>query len=216
MTTPSVHGKPRHPYYIFAPDYRETSSGVCVLHYLCHVLNLSGYEAYLTPCQVNPKLRTPILTEELRRHHRSIGLTPIAVYPEVMDGNPIGAPIVARYILNREGFLTGRAIDAQKSDLLFYYTQDFRGNSESSNLLLLPVIDSELFSPPTEPVQRSGNYLYLHRFDKSKVDYSILPDDIEVLSMANPKTLAELAQIFRTASTLYSYEISATCTEAML
>ncbi|OOG88418.1 glycosyl transferase family 2 [Pseudomonas sp. A25(2017)] len=216
MTTPSLHGKPRHPYYIAAPHYRETSSGVCVLHYLCHVLNLSGYEAYLTPCQVNPKLRTPILTDELRRQHRSLGLAPIAVYSEVMDGNPIDAPIVARYILNREGFLTGRAINAQKSDLFFYYTQDFGGDSDNSNLLLLPVIDSELFSPPTEPVQRSGNYLYLHRIDRSKVDYSMLPDDIEVLSMANPKTLAELAQIFRTASTLYSYEISATCTEAML
>ncbi|WP_210643417.1 glycosyltransferase family 2 protein [Pseudomonas sp. Tri1] len=216
MTTPSLHGKPRHPYYIAAPNYRETSSGVCVLHYLCHVLNLSGYEAYLTPCQVNPKLRTPILTDELRRHHRSLGLAPIAVYSEVVDGNPIGAPIVARYILNREGFLTGRAIKAQKTDLFFYYTQDFGGDSDNSNLLLLPVIDSELFSPPTESVQRSGNYLYLHRIDRSKVDYSMLPDDIEVLSMANPKTLTELAQIFRTASTLYSYEISATCTEAML
>lgn len=216
MTTPSVHGKPRHPYYIYAFDYRETSSGVCVLHYLCHALNLAGYEAYITPCQVNPNLRTPILTEDIRDHHLSNGLVPIAVYPEVVSDNPIGASIVARYILNREGFLTGRAIDAQKSDLLFYYTQDFRGDSESSNLLLLPVIDSELFSPPTEPVQRSGNYLYLHRFDKAKVDYSMLPDDIEVLSLANPKTLTELAQIFRTASTLYSYEISATCTEAML
>ncbi|MCD4530989.1 glycosyltransferase family 2 protein [Pseudomonas sp. C3-2018] len=216
MTSPSLHGLPRHPYYIATPDYRETSSGVCVLHYLCHALNLAGYEAYVTPCQVNPKLRTPILTDELRRHHLSTGLVPIAVYSEVMDGNPIGTPIVARYILNREGFLTGRAINAQKSDLFFYYTQDFRGTSKSDNLLLLPVIDSQLFSPPTEPVQRSGNYLYLHRFDKSKVDYSLLPDDIEVLSLANPKTLTQLAQIFRTASTLYSYEISATCTEAML
>lgn len=216
MTTPSLHGKPRHPYYIGAPHYRETSSGVCVLHYLCHVLNLSGYEAYLTPCQVNPKLRTPILTEELRQRHRSLGLAPIAVYPEVTDGNPIGTPIVVRYMLNRDGFLTGRAINVQKSDLFFYYTQDFGGGSDSSDLLLLPVIDSELFSPPTEPVQRSGNYLYLHRFDKSKVDYSMLPDDIEVLSMLNPKTLAQLAQIFRAASTLYTYEISSTCTAAML
>lgn len=216
MTTPSLHGKPRHPYYIAAPHYRETSSGVCVLHYLCHVLNLSGYEAYLTPCQVNPKLRTPILTDELRRQHRSLGLAPIAVYSEVMDGNPIDAPIVVRYMLNREGFLTGRGISAQKSDLFFYYTQDFGGESDNSNLLLLPVIDSELFSPPTEPVQRSGNYLYLNRIDRSKVDYSMLPDDIEVLSMANPKTLAQVAQIFRTASTLYSYEISSTCTAAML
>ncbi|MFK0343082.1 glycosyltransferase family 2 protein [Pseudomonas asiatica] len=216
MTPASLHGKPRHPYYICAPDYRETSSGVCVLHYLCHALNLAGHEAYVTHCKVNPALRTPILTDEIRLRHMALGLAPIAVYPEVADGNPIGAPIVARYILNREGFLTGRAIDARESDLFFYYTQDFRGNAKSDDLLLLPVIDSELFSPPAEPIERRGHYLYLNRFDKTKVDYSLLPDDIEVLSLANPKTLAQLAQIFRQASVLYSYEISATCTEAML
>ena len=38
--------KPEHPYYILAPDYRETSSGIVSLHYLCHLLNLSGREAY--------------------------------------------------------------------------------------------------------------------------------------------------------------------------
>lgn len=216
MNIPSLHGQPRHPYYIFAPDYRETSSGICVLHYLCHALNLAGYEAYVLPCKVNPNLRTPILTGEVRQHHESIGVAPIAVYPEIMDGNPIGAPIVARYILNREGFITGKTIDAQDSDLFFYYTQDFRGDAQSDNLLLLPVIDSELFSPPSEPVQRSGSYLYVNRIDRSKIDFSLLPDDVEVLSLANPKTLAQLAQIFRGAAVLYSYEISATCTEAML
>ncbi|MEW9902808.1 glycosyltransferase [Pseudomonas putida] len=216
MNVPSLHGQPRHPYYIFAPDYRETSSGICVLHYLCHALNLSGYEAYVLPCKTNPNLRTPILTDQLRQHHKSIGVAPIAVYPEVMDGNAIGAPVVVRYILNREGFLTGKTIDAQDSDLFFYYTQDFRGDAQSDNLLLLPVIDSELFSPPSEPVQRSGSYLYVNRIDRSKIDYSLLPDDVEVLSLAHPKTLAQLAHIFRSAAVLYSYEISATCTEAML
>lgn len=216
MISASLHGKPRHPYYICAPDYRETSSGVCVLHYLCHALNLAGHEAYVTHCKVNPSLRTPILTDDIRLRHLALGLAPIAVYPEVADGNPIGAPIVARYILNREGFLTGKAIDALDTDLFFYYTQDFRGEAKSDDLLLLPVIDSELFSPPAEPVERRRSYLYLNRFDKTKVDYSLLPDDVEVLSLANPKTLAQLAQIFRQASVLYSYEISATCTEAML
>ncbi|MCE0916337.1 MULTISPECIES: glycosyltransferase family 2 protein [unclassified Pseudomonas] len=216
MINSALHGKPRHPYYVFAPDYRETSSGICVLHYLCHALNLAGYEAYVSQCVTNPNLRTPILTDEVRQHHQAIGLAPIAVYPEVLDGNPLGTPIVARYILNREGFLTGRTIDAQDSDLFFYYTQDFGADANSDDLLLLPIIDSELFSPPLEPVERSGHYLYLNRIDRSLVDLSLLPSDVQILSLANPKSLAELAEIFRTASVLYSYEISATCTEAML
>ncbi len=216
MTYPKLHAKPRHPYYICAPDYRETSSGVCVLHYLCHALNLAGHEAYLAQCVTHPALRTPILTDELRRRHIASGQVPIAVYPEVMQGNPIGAPIVVRYILNREGFLTGRAIDASDTDLLFYYTQDFAGDANSHNLLLLPIIDSHLFSPPQFPTLRSGSYLYLHRIDRSLVDYSLMPEDVQILSLDQPKTLQQLADIFRSASVLYSYEVSATCTSAML
>lgn len=42
-----MYAKPEHPYYIMAPDYRETSSGIASLHYLCHLLNLNGREAYI-------------------------------------------------------------------------------------------------------------------------------------------------------------------------
>jgi len=42
-----MFAKPEHPYYVYAPDYRETSSGIVSLHYLCHLLNLNGREAYL-------------------------------------------------------------------------------------------------------------------------------------------------------------------------
>ena len=57
-----MYAKPEHPYYILAPDYRETSSGVASLHYLCHVLNLNGREAYICGGQVvNPDLKTPLL-----------------------------------------------------------------------------------------------------------------------------------------------------------
>ncbi|WP_338920078.1 glycosyltransferase family 2 protein [Pseudomonas silesiensis] len=217
MTSPSLHGKLANPYYICAPDYRETSSGICVLHYLCHALNLIGQEAYITGCkEINPNLRTPILSEDIRRHHNALGLAPIAIYPEVVGDNPLCCPVVVRYMLNRDGFLTGKTIEPQSSDLLFYYAHDFHEGKENARMLTLPMIDSELFSPPSQSLQRIGNYLYLHRFDSNNVDYSLLPEDIQVLSLKNPKTLSELADIFKTAATLYSYEISATCTEAML
>ena len=217
MIAPSLHGKPSNPYYIYAPDYRETSSGICTLHYLCHALNLRGQEAYVVGCQVrNPQLRTPELTEEVRQHHRAIGVAPIAVYPEVLGGNPLDCPVVARYMLNSDAYISGKYLDSEPSDLFFYFAHDFRDGKSLANMLTLPVIDTNLFAPLPTPVQRKGNYLYLHRFDASQVNYSLLPDDIEILSLRNPKTLAQLAEIFQTAEALYSYEISATCSEALL
>jgi len=46
----------------------------------------------LTPAQCNPWLRTPVLTPEIRAKHEQQGVAPIAVYPEPIDGNPLGAP----------------------------------------------------------------------------------------------------------------------------
>jgi GT2 family glycosyltransferase len=217
MITRNLHGKLPAPYYIYAPDYRETSSGICVMHYLCHALNIAGHEAYVALCDViNPALRTPSLTDDIIKRHQDLGRTPIVVYPEVVSGNPLSGPVVVRYILNRAGFLTGNSLQAGQNDLFFHYAYDFRDESLNTNMLTLPVIDSELFSPPTEPVERRKSYLYLHRHPLRDVDFAALPSDIEILSLSKPKTLAQLAEIFKSAVALYSYEISATCTEAML
>lgn len=217
MITRNLHGKLPAPYYIYAPDYRETSSGICVMHYLCHALNIAGHEAYVALCDVvNPALRTPSLTDEIIKRHQDLGRTPIVVYPEVVSGNPLSGPVVVRYILNREGFLTGNSLQAGQNDLFFHYAHDFRDESLNTNMLTLPVIDSQLFSPPTEAVERHKTYLYLHRHPLRDVDFAALPPNTEILSLSNPKTLAQLAEIFKSAAALYSYEISATCTEAML
>ena len=211
-----LHRGPGHPYYIVAPGYRETSSGICVLHYLCHALNLEGRDAFIVgDVAVNPLLKTPLLTEEIKRQHIEQNRVPIAVYPEVTVGNPLGASVVVRYLLNREGAIAGRSMEVGDDDLQYYYAPDFASDSKPVKLLTLPIIDSELFRERGQ-AERSAKYLYLNRFPRDQVDFSRLPEDIEVLSVSEPKSLSELAELFQTASVLYSYELSATCTEAML
>lgn len=217
MTRHSLHQRIANPYYIYAPNYRETSSGICVMHYLCHALNVSGHEAYVALCDVvNPQLRTPFLTEAIMEQHRRASRVPIAVYPEVIDGNPLGSAVVVRYILNREGFLNGRDVGAADTDLFFYYAEDFMDSTSQGNMLTLPVIDSQLFCPPDQPTERTKSYLYLHRYPHDQIDFDLLPEDVELLTFKNAKTLAELAEIFKCAKALYSFEVSTICTEAML
>jgi GT2 family glycosyltransferase len=217
MKRQRLHQKVANPYYIYAPNYRETSSGICVMHYLCHALNIAGHEAYVTGCNVvNPQLRTPILTPAIMDIHKRSGRVPVTVYPEVVNGNPLDGTVVVRYILNREGFLSGQDMGAAESDLFFYYAEDFRESASDGSLLMLPVIDSQLFCAPDYPVERKKSYLYLHRYPLEKIDFQSLPPDIELLTFKHPKSLNELAVLFKDAAALYTYEISTTCTIAML
>ncbi|SDB17543.1 glycosyltransferase [Pseudomonas sp. NFACC13-1] len=214
-----MYAKPEHPYYFLAPAYRESSSGVVSLHYLCHMLNLSGREAYICGTEVvNPELKTPLLNSTIRQRHAAAGKVPIAVYPEVFPGNPLNCSVVARFLLNFEGFLTGNGMDAAPTDLLFYYAArlaEHRGDPDG-DLLCLPAIDVEMFSTVGAGAVRKGSYLYQNRHPLDQIDYSLLPADIRLLSMANPLALPELAELLRNAEVMYSYEWSMTCVMAVL
>lgn len=99
-----MFAKPEHPYYIMAPDYQDTSSGIVSLHYLCHVLNLNGREAYLCgPKVVNPNLKTPLLDAATEQRHQQHGKVAIAVYPEVVVGNPLGLGWSRAFCLTSKG-----------------------------------------------------------------------------------------------------------------
>ncbi|MCW1243261.1 glycosyltransferase [Pseudomonas sp. SAICEU22] len=214
-----MYAKPEHPYYFLAPAYRESSSGVVSLHYLCHMLNLSGREAYICGTEVvNPDLKTPVITSAIKQRHIASGKVPIAVYPEVFPGNPLNCPVVARFLLNFEGFLTGKGMNAAPTDLLFYYAArlaEHRGDL-AGDLLCLPAVDIEMFSTVGAGAVRKGSYLYQNRHPLDQVDYSLLPADVRLLSMANPVSLPELAELLRKAEVMYSYEWSMTCVMAVL
>lgn len=214
-----MYARPEHPYYIMAPDYRETSSGIASLHYLCHLLNLNGREAYiLGGTVVNPELKTPLLDDAASQRHALAGRVPIAVYPEVTTGNPFGSSVVARFLLNFEGFINGRSMEAAPSDLLFYSGKLIAEDHGRPNgdLLCLPTIDIDLFCAGRSHARREGRYLYQNRFPLDAIDYSQLPEDIRLLSMANALTLPELAQLLQRAQVMYTHEWSMTCVIAVL
>lgn len=214
-----MYARPEHPYYIMAPDYRETSSGIASLHYLCHLLNLNGREAYICGGKVvNPELKTPLLDDEASLRHQRAGCEPIAVYPEVTVGNPFNCSVVARFLLNFEGFISGQGMEAAPSDLLFYSGKliaEHHGYPDG-DLLCLPTIDIDLFTAGPLDTPREGCYLYQNRHPLDAIDYSILPEQVRLLSMENALTLPELAQLLRRAQVLYTYEWSMTCVIAVL
>ena len=96
-------------YLIFAPAWTDKSSGVRVLHLLCHLLNTNWEKAYLVPTEAeyvrNPFFDTPLFleaTNSIDALKRS-GQDFVVVYPDIVKGNPLGASKVVRYLLAPRG-----------------------------------------------------------------------------------------------------------------
>ena len=131
----TMHIDLHSPYLIAAPDYRESSLGIQVLHRLCHMINERGGRAWMVGCTVNPDWNAPALTQEAYEQVISSGKSWIAVYPEVTTGNPFSAPVTVRYMLNREGVIMQNAIEAGADDLFFWYRPEFADKEPNPNIL---------------------------------------------------------------------------------
>ncbi|MCU7281541.1 glycosyltransferase [Pseudomonas peradeniyensis] len=216
--TRKLFSKRSQPYYIYAPDYRRSSAGIRVLHMLCDALNRSGQEAYVTTRVLEPQLVTPYLTDDIIALHKSQRLEPIVVYPEIVDGNPLGGKAVVRYLLNKPGHLGGRG-EYAKDDLIFAYTRGLlpAGVSEQ-NVLYCPAIDLSIFRPPLDGNTRvPGKVCYYQgRSGQALVDPTLLPPDAVEITPTFPGSWEALASLFQQCEYLYLGERSGLAAEAVL
>lgn len=91
---------------IWSPGWTLQFGGVVALHRLCKLLRDRGADAAIWSCSTTttPDIyRNPIIPAAAR-----LGTVPdIAIYPEVVNGNPLGAPRVVRWLLNTPGVIIG-------------------------------------------------------------------------------------------------------------
>ena len=119
-------------FIIFTPSYNENSGGIIVLHYLCHLINMSNLnvEAYITPLYRNRTLEKSLI-KNLKSYHgllkehlknkfkfktnnnfntpifnNVISNDDIVVYPEITFGNPLHASKIIRWLLHKPGYHT--------------------------------------------------------------------------------------------------------------
>lgn len=204
------------PYYIYGFDYSEKSSGIRVLHLLCHLLNINGFESYIRANVTHPDLWTPRLTEEIMRQHYLAKRKPIVIYPESVPGTPLEIGINVRYLLNVPGFIGG-ATTFSENELIFAYHEIFFGTTGCQNTLLIPASDPSKFRSTTEKSDiRSGQYFYYNRLLSRGGKLASMPDNVMEISPYKPRNLDELADIFKSAELLYCYESSSIATEALL
>ncbi|HMV17513.1 MAG TPA: glycosyltransferase [Zoogloea sp.] len=214
----SLYPPPRHPYYIVAPDYRRTSAGIRVMHQLCHALRQSGEDAWIQTGVTHPTLDTPRLTDEVRAAHRARGLTPIAIYPEVVAANPLDCAVVVRYILNRPGLL-GEQPAYGPDDIYYVYEPELLDIVPgATDVLRLPSINTSLFNNRDNPhdAHRSGSCIYFGRYSAGQQEHPDLADTCTVITQDFPATHEELAELLRRSERVYCFENTAISTEARL
>ncbi len=215
----------RHPYYIAAPSWgRGDSAGVRALYLLCHALNRTGQSAYIIfpsrrKRRVPLDLLTPILTDDMARHHFYEGLVPILVYPEVTFGNPFRGAVVARWILNFPGLLGGD-IRYDSSELLFGYSSELAEAAGSGNVLHVPTIDTRVFHPCISVQNRSGACFYAHKFRKAHPEAPLFPiteGATEITKgLPHSQTPQQIAELFRRSEVFFAYENTILVFEAIL
>jgi hypothetical protein len=211
-------------FIIHTPKYNINSGGTIVLHQLCHLLNKQGYHAYLWPSykptfdkknlivsvlkflhffrknihrkfEVNQNWNTPIAS------YADLKDNCIAVYPEIVDGNPLNIKNVVRWLLHKPGFHSDR-INFTLDELLFGYGKECSGSGyviNNETILIVKYIMIDIYKQ-TNFNDRQGS-CHMIRKGKSK-NFVHENDSILVDGFSHE----ELAKIFNKKKYFISYD----------
>jgi hypothetical protein len=195
----------KRPYVLAGANFERASAGTRACHRLVHELNQRGLRAYSLGI-TNPDWDETRLTREGSVLMCAVAGA-VAVYPEVLTGNPLKARRVARWVLNTPGYLAGdAAYDA--SELVFTWSKRFY---DTDRVLTIAVIEPELFNADGLPA-KTLDCFYVgkgHRRGAARVP---LTDGMTEITSVWPPTRPEVADLLRRTRTLYTYD---DCTSLM-
>ena len=183
---------------------------------------MTGYNAWILPVPqgdglvVNPRLQTPLLTMEIAAYHYEKGLTPVVLYPETIQGNPLAAPVRGRWIGNYPGLLGG-GTSYDPDEICFAHSRHLaRVVGASANVLCIPTVDTDVFKPAPGTTKK-GTCFYAGKFQAvHEQSVSGLPDGCVEITRSEPASRAALAALFQRSEAFYCFEDSALINEAAL
>ncbi len=215
-------------YIIYTHNFNIDSGGVIVLFQLCHILNMQGHDAKIwiegTPFYNSQRPfksisriikfyrrkyinRRPFITKVHKHFHTPIASAKdlkdaIVVYPEIVDGNPLNAKHIVRWLLHKPGFHTGR-VNFTKNELLFGYGAECSGSGieiNEENILIVKYIMKDIYQQQNYG-QRAGS-CYMIRKAKEKPLIHDLNNSIQIDNL----THEEMNRIFNETEKFYSYD----------
>jgi hypothetical protein len=181
-------------FVIAAPDYTDIHGGVVAMHRLCDRLNRIGYEAFIEPLgDATGITRNGWLTPLWWRPNFE---DTVMVYPEIVTGNPLGAPRVVRWLLNRPAWFTGSEMDEDGDDLVVAFSPQI---APEKPVLNVPLFDPTIFFP--KDVEGHGGLLWI---GKGVVPPDFDRGDLTLITNDWPTSRHGMADLLRNAEVLYS------------
>jgi len=222
---------PARPIVVHAPPFDEASGGAIVLHCLVDRLRRVGHEAYVHPRPVlkDPpawpaialRTRCRIGVRNLRRRvqarwsyqtHPSLD-TPraprrllreaIAVYPEVVSGNPMRSRHVVRWLLHRPGFFRPNTRFGP-DEYTFFYHHAFReglDRVDPDNLLRVRWVRDDVYFDRGLP--RAGACRLIRKGRRTGLAEIPANDDAVLL---DGMSHAQMAEVFNRTRILYCHD----------
>lgn len=150
-------------FIIVTPPYNQSSAGVKVLHFFCHSLNQVGVNSSLLLLDPRDSSNNSFISSTDKSVFHELYNTPaitsfdeidftndIVVYPDIIVGNPLNSKKVVRYMLNKNGFITGNLITYHPEEFILSYQKIFEPNAHLNlflwdyDLTLVPSRDAIL------------------------------------------------------------------------
>lgn len=210
-------------FIIYAYRYDINSGGTIVLHFLCHLLNTMGYQAYLwsnyKPIFDSKKPFKSIgqflkyYRKELHRpfvlnHNWNTSLAKkddlkdaIVIYPEIVDGNPLRVNNVVRWLLHKPGFHSGK-VNFDNNDLIMGYGERFSTEQftiDKNNLLVISYVMTDIYKQ-TNFGEREGSCHMIRKGTNKKIIHE--NDSVCVDGLSHE----DLAKIFNEKKYFISYD----------
>lgn len=157
-----------HPYTIWTPGYTHMSGGIRALYTLGQEIFNRGY---LTGFH------------QQFRHPKEI-----VVYPEIVNGNPLGAERYVKWLLNKADF----------PNEICYAWESGMGNYP---LLTVNIIEMDLWKPSTEKTNSVAYWV-----GKGSVNHSVIPDGAIEIGKHNFPDRAGLAKFISELDYLISFD----------
>lgn len=219
-------------FMVFSPPYQEDNGGSIALHYLCHLLNEKGHQSAIVPLYrtyesdqrfifrgmrkslsskfqsfrrdfyISPELNTPVI----RKPPHPLPDDTVAIYPEIVAGNPLGAKNIVRWLLHRPGYLTGK-VSYGTGELYFDYNAfsdgfGIPGSNLSKMKLFIAKYNDNLYNShgalPSE--LRTGSAHCIRKGKEKKFIHS--PDSILIDGLSHH----EISNIFKRVKIFISYD----------
>ncbi|NOI30732.1 WavQ [Vibrio coralliilyticus] len=216
---------------IYTSEYDSKNGGVVVLHRLAHLINSeTDHQAYLVPRSYDLSVQRNSLLSRMRkklRHIRKVRCyqtntswqTPllpsptkneindsIVVYPEIINGNPLQAGQVVRWLLHQPGHFSGK-VEYGKRELIYKFNsaiKDFEwpGSKTSENELKVIYYPVDLYNTHGS-VDEDERTVTCHAIRKGKHKPKVHPEDSILIDSLSHE---EVAKVFKKAKRFISYD----------